>query len=91
FLASVAAGALLAVASLAHAAPTAADAKAFVDKAEAALNEAAVYGGHAGWVQATYINEDTNFLAAKAQSEGTELAVRLAKEAKAYDGLALDP
>jgi peptidyl-dipeptidase A len=93
FLAGVAAGALLAAASLAHAAaaPTAADAKAFVDKAEADLNTATIYAGHAGWVQATYINEDTNFLAAKAQSEGTELGVRLAKEAKAYDGLALDP
>ena len=50
-------------------APTAADARAFVAKAEADLSADADFQNRAAWVQATYINVDTNFLAARATAE----------------------
>ena len=46
--------------------PTAAEAKAFVDAAEKKLMELAVEASRAGWVQSTYITDDTEVLAAKA-------------------------
>ncbi len=71
-------------------APTVTEAKAFVVKAEKDLAAASLYGNHAAWVQATYINSDTNWLVARANSENTDLAVRLAKDAARFDHLKLD-
>ena len=73
-----------------HPAPTVAVARAFVAKAESDLEAEALYNNHAGWVQATYINSDTNYLVAKANAEGTNMAVRYAKEAARFDHVALD-
>ena len=75
------------------AAPTVADAAAFVERAEQQLAEAAIYSNKASWVNATYINADTDYLAARAGAELTELAVQLANEAAEYadlDGLDYD-
>jgi len=70
--------------------PTPADAVAFVARAEADLAKESEYGSRAAWVQATYITEDTNWLAAKARAEDTDLAVRYAKEAARFDHVAVD-
>ncbi|QUD90784.1 M2 family metallopeptidase [Phenylobacterium montanum] len=75
----------------ADAPPTAAEAKAFVDAAEADLAALSEYGAHAGWVQATYINADSNWLAAKANAENTEAAVKYAKQAARFDHVEVDP
>ena len=71
--------------------PTPAQAKAFVDKAEAELEALSVYTAKAAWVRATYITEDTQWLEAKAVGEEKALATRLAMEAARYDGVAVDP
>lgn len=71
-------------------APTPAEARAFVDKAEAELAQDAEYQARAAWVQKTFITADTNWLVAKAGAEGTDLAVRYAKEAAAFDSVAVD-
>ena len=73
-------------------APTAAEAAAFVDSAEAVLMELSERAGHAQWVQATYINYDTNILASQANEVLLSASVELAKEAARYvDADGLDP
>lgn len=71
--------------------PTPAEAKAFVDKAEAELAAFSQYVNKSSWVRATYITEDTQFLEAKATSEQNQLVTRYAMEAAKYDGVAADP
>ncbi|MDO8297519.1 MAG: M2 family metallopeptidase [Caulobacter sp.] len=73
------------------AAPTAAEAKAFIDKAEADLAALSQYVNKASWVRATYITEDSMWLEAKAGAEATELATRLAIQAARFDQVAIDP
>ena len=72
------------------AAPTPAEAKAFITKAEADLAKANTYAAKASWVRATYITEDTQWLEAKAGAEQTELATRLAKQAARYNAVKVD-
>ena len=64
--------------------PTAADADAFVARAERELGEYSVINNRASWVNATYITEDTDALAAYFGTIGTEMQVRLASEAARY-------
>jgi len=71
-------------------APTAAEARAFVDKAESDLAAEDVYQNHANWVQATYINTDTDFLVARATAEATDMGERYAKGATRFDHVKLD-
>jgi peptidyl-dipeptidase A len=66
------------------AAPTVADADAFVARAEHELAEYSVISNRASWVNATYITEDTDALAAYFGTIGTEMQVRLAGEAAHY-------
>jgi peptidyl-dipeptidase A len=91
-LAAAAVVALLTVGPAAsQAPPTAADAKAFVERAEAeaaAMNELA---NRAQWVRANFITPDTEWLEAKVNGEQKELFVRLAKEAAKFNGVAVDP
>ncbi len=75
----------------ATAAPTAAEAKAFIDKAEADLAALSAYVNRASWVRATYITEDTQWLEAKAGAEATELATGLAIQAARFDKTEVDP
>jgi peptidyl-dipeptidase A len=49
--------------------PTAADAKVFIEAAEARLLELGNRQQRAGWVQSTYITEDTEKLAAEANKD----------------------
>lgn len=71
--------------------PTGAEAKAFVEEAEARILKLAEAAGHAGWVQATYITHDTEILAAKASEELINAGVEYAKQATRYDKLKLSP
>lgn len=71
--------------------PTPAEAKAFVDKAEADLAAFNEYAAKSSWVRATYITEDTQWLEARAGAQQNELATGFAKQAARYDGVAVDP
>lgn len=70
--------------------PTPADAIAFVARAEADLTADYDFQSRAGWVQATYINSDTNWISAKVGADATDRAVRYAKEAARFDHVAVD-
>lgn len=70
--------------------PTAAEAKAFVEKAENALAAASVDANKAEWVYETYITDDTSDLTAKIGAEANELGVKYAKEAARFDAVAVD-
>jgi len=71
-------------AATADAAPTAEGAREFVARAEKELGELSVIGARAAWVNATYITDDTDALAAHFGTKDTELRVRLANEAARY-------
>lgn len=66
-------------------APTVAEAKAFADEAEAKLFELSLEASRAGWVQSTYITDDTEALAAKANERAINAGVEYAKKAVRYD------
>ncbi|MEZ5892739.1 MAG: M2 family metallopeptidase [Parvularculaceae bacterium] len=70
---------------------TAEDAAAFADKVEAAYLPAYEEASRIQWVNATYINFDTDWLAAKNAAEITKMSVDFANEAAKFDGLDLDP
>src|SRR5699024_6994533 len=72
------------------AAPTAAEAKAFVAKAEKELYDVGLTAGKAEWVYETYITPDTSELTAKAGAEQTEVATRYAKQAARFDHVKVD-
>jgi peptidyl-dipeptidase A len=73
------------------AAASAQDAQAFVDKVEATYRTAFEEAGRIQWVNATYINYDTDWLAAKSAAELTKLSVDFANEAAKFDGADLSP
>jgi peptidyl-dipeptidase A len=66
---------------------TAAEADAFVARADKELADLSIYANKAGWVNATYLTEDSDWLAAKAGAEFTEAQVRLASEAARFDAV----
>lgn len=66
------------------------DAKKFVLDAEKSLDASYEMIGKAFWVQANFVTEDTNALAAKASEESTIEGVRLAVAAQKFDHLELD-
>ena len=68
---------------------TVADARAYIEAAEAELAEQSEYAARVFWNQATNITFDTNALAARAGSETTQMAVRLANGTKQFEGLDL--
>ena len=68
-------------------APTSADADAFVAKAEKDLEELGIFAARAAWVNATYITDDTDILAARTGAAFTEAGVRYASEAAKYASL----
>ena len=74
------------------AAPTAADAAAFVAEAEKTWSVVSVDAARVAWVNATYITDDTDALAAKSGAETTKLAVDYAKGAARFNDVAgIDP
>ena len=68
-------------------APTAQDADAFIARAEQELSEFSVLQARADWVNATYITDDTDALAAHFGALATEMNVRLATEAARYQNV----
>nr|WP_317893450.1 M2 family metallopeptidase [uncultured Sphingomonas sp.] len=69
------------------AAPTAADADALVARAEKEFADYSLDASRIAWVNATYITDDTDALAAKSGAIGTEMGVRYALEAAKFDGV----
>ena len=65
-----------------------AEADGFVVRAEKTLADFALLANRAGWINSTYITEDTDAIAAEFGARGTELGVRFAKEAAKFDGVA---
>src|SRR5436305_13243553 len=66
-------------------APTAADAKAFLGTVNETTLKLGIEASRAGWVQQTYITDDTEALAARANQLANEAGARFAKEATRYD------
>jgi peptidyl-dipeptidase A len=64
--------------------PTAAEADAFVARAEKEFGDFVVLQARAEWVNGTYITEDTDALAAHFGAQGTEMRVRYATEAARF-------
>jgi len=71
--------------------PTVADAEQFMKQAETRLNDLAIKGNQATWVQSNFITEDTEALAADAIDEATAATTELAEQAKRFDGLQMPP
>lgn len=70
--------------SAAAALPSATEAEAFLARAEQELADFSVLQSRAGWVNSTYITDDTDVLAAYFGALGTEMSVRFALEAAQY-------
>ena len=68
--------------------PTAAEADAFVAEAEKTYAARSTDWARTAWVNATYITDDTDALAAKANAEATEMGVRYAIGAARFNGVA---
>ena len=66
-----------------------AEAKAFIEEAEARLMALSVDASRASWVQSTHITEDTEILAAQANERAIAAGVDFAKRATRFDGLKL--
>jgi peptidyl-dipeptidase A len=72
----------------APAAPSAAQADAFVASAEKQLADLATPTAQASWINATYITQDSDAIAARLDAEFTALQVKLATEAAKYKDVA---
>ena len=72
------------------AAKTKEDPTTFLARAEKELMDYSEYSSRVAWVNNTYITDDTDWLNARAGSEGTLLTVRLANGTKAYEKAKLD-
>ncbi|MBX3564961.1 MAG: M2 family metallopeptidase [Sphingomonas sp.] len=66
------------------AAPTAAEAQAFIDKVQAEYTAFNLTASRVAWINATYITDDSDALAAEYGARGTEMAVKYALEAAKY-------
>jgi len=81
---------LLAIPMMAFAAgPSVADARAFMDKAEAELLKISILQNRAGWVQETYITDDTELLAADQNERVIARVTELIEQAKRFESLNL--
>ncbi len=72
-------------------APTLAEAQAFMDRAEADLLELGNEAAQAGWVQATYITDDTEALSAKANERLLTKTNEIVIGARQFNGMKLPP
>lgn len=69
--------------------PTVAEARAFLDRANAALLKSAVDSSHAEWLAETYINEDSEATTALLNEQGSRLSLDLIAESHRFDKLTL--
>src|SRR5919201_675178 len=65
--------------------PTAADARKFLENVNETTLKLDVYANRAGWVQQTFITDDTEALAARAYQAANDAGARFAKESTKYD------
>src|SRR5687768_10793243 len=72
-------------------APTVEEARTFVTNAEQRLLELGTRAGRAAWVQANFITEDTERIAADLNKDLISASMAYAKEATRFDGMALPP
>jgi len=70
------------------AAPTAADAKQFVDETEQQLFDFSIDAGRIYWINSNFITDDTDALAAKVGAEGTTMSVQAAIDAARFNDVA---
>ena len=73
------------------AAPTTADALAFLGEVEREFDAIGEEAARINWVNATYINYDTDWLVARIDARTTELGVKYAKQATDYDNVDVPP
>ena len=71
--------------------PTLADAETFITRAETVLNDLTVKASRAQWVQATFITDDTETIAAEANERVIEAQTGLAEEIKRFNGMTFNP
>jgi peptidyl-dipeptidase A len=71
--------------------PSVEEARAFLDQAEARLLALSEEASRAAWVQSTYITDDTEILAAKANQRLIEATVQMVKDSRRFDGVTLPP
>src|SRR5215813_13035173 len=69
------------------AAPTVAEAEAFMKKVEDELEDITVRASRASWVQENFITDDTEVLSAQAQEKVTAVVTQYALEARRFDNL----
>jgi len=69
--------------------PTIQEAKEFLEQSEEEIVELRNYASKVYWIQANFITEDTNALAALAGAEGAKMSTRLANEAKRFNDVSL--
>src|SRR3954452_9172803 len=67
--------------------PTAAAAKAFLDTANATTLRLGIQQGQAGWVQQTFITDDTEAIAARANQAANEAGAQFAKRSVQFDNV----
>lgn len=72
-----------------EAAPTEADARAFLTDVDRDLRRVWTQSSRAGWVQANFITDDTDALAAAAEEATMEYLGRTIKSARRFEGLTL--
>ena len=71
--------------------PNAAGAKAFLDTVSDTNFRLGNQASQAGWVQQTYITDDTEAISARANQAANEAGARFAKEAVRYDAVQVPP
>jgi len=64
-----------------------AEADAFVAQADKELGDYSVLNARASWINANFITDDTDAIAAEFGARGTELGVKYAKGAAKFDGV----
>jgi peptidyl-dipeptidase A len=65
------------------------DAAAFIEGVEEWSRDFGEYYARVAWVQATYINYDTNWLVTRVDTESTEMGVKFANQAKRFNDVEL--
>ena len=71
--------------------PTPEDARKFIDDAEQKLLKLSVDAQHGDWIKSTYINEDSEIVAARLDEKFINATIDYAHQASRFDGLKLDP
>jgi peptidyl-dipeptidase A len=72
-------------------APTAADARKFLDLVNQTVLTLGIQESRAGWVQQTYITDDTEAITARASQQANEASARFAKHSTEYDRVEVPP